>query len=103
MTRGRRPAATFCNKFINLDERATRAGNYGVYTVESLKAGLCYFFEDEKVIIATSAGFMKMDLSTAELMANEILELSKDVRRNHRDGRRPIDTRRISELLEVRK
>ena len=103
MTRGRKPVATFCSKTIHLDETATRAGNIGVYTVESMKTGLCYFFEDESIVIATASGYMKTDLKTAELIAREIADISADFRQNRRSGRLPMNERDISKMLEVKK
>lgn len=99
--RGRKPAATFGRGERHLAETATIATNNGVYVVESLRVGLYYFLEDNDVVIATSNGFMKMELDVAETIAAEFGGIINDFKQNKRDGREPMDSRAIGNMLGV--
>ena len=99
--RGRKPAATFGRGERHLAETATVATNNGVYVVESLRVGLYYFLEGDQVVIATSGGFMKMELDVAETMAAEFGGIINDFKKNKRDGREPMDSRAIGVMLGV--
>ena len=69
MSRGRKPIAIFGQKELNINEMATTATNNGAYTVESLAPGLCYFLQNDVVVIGSSGGYMKVHLSTAHVIA----------------------------------
>lgn len=99
--RGRKPIIQFANEDKHIAEIATLATNMGIYTVESLKGGIYYFCEDDKIVIATSRGYMKTDISTAEILAEELNGIIYDFRTYMREGRKLMDTRSISKMLEV--
>ena len=99
--RGRKSPIEVCFHNKHIAETATTASNMGIYTVESLKPGLYYFLEDESVVIATCRGCIKMDLSMAELFADELKDIIQDFKSDIQEGRRPMDTRAISKMLEV--
>ena len=99
--RGKKPAATFGKCKRHVAENATIATNHGVYVVESLRVGLYYFLEDDQVVIATSEGFMKMELDVAETMAAEFGGIISDYKQTKRDGREPMGSRAIGNMLGV--
>lgn len=101
MTRGKKPIAVFGYENKHIDYTARVATNKGVYVVESLKNGLYYFLEDGQVVIATSAGHMRINLETAELIAGELGGIIADFKENQREHRVQMDSRAISKMLEV--
>lgn len=101
MKQGRPPIATFGVHNKEIDTLATRATNKGIYTVDSMNNGICYFFEDGIVVIATSGGYVKMNIETAECMAEELKEIIKDVKQDAREGRTPMNAKAISKMLKV--
>ena len=84
----------------DIENMATRAGNIGVYTVDSMVGGAHYFFEDDRVLIGTPHGFMSMSIDKAETIATEILEILPMIRQDRREGRIPMDSRSIGKMLE---
>ena len=103
MKPGRKPLIAFGTGEEHIVNKATHAGNIGIYTVESLLNGIYYFFEGDKVVIGTHSGYMLTTLDTAETMANELIDIIQDVRQNQRDRRYPMNEVEISKMLEVRK
>ena len=101
MTQGRKPIAVFGYENKHIDYTARVATNKCVYVVESLKNGLYYFLEDGQVVIATSAGHMRINLETAELIAGELGGIIADFKENQREHRVQMDSRAISKMLEV--
>ena len=100
MSRGRPPKLAFGPGDDHIADKATRAANVGIYTVESLSDGIYYFFENDYVTIATKRGSVKMKLSTADTIVNELSDIIRDVRQNRKDGRKPMDARSIGRMLE---
>lgn len=98
--RGKKPVAIFGYANRHMAETATIATNKGIYVVESLCGGLYYFLEDEQVIIASSGGHMRVDLETAEMIASELAGIIADYKADKREGRKPMNTRQISKMLE---
>ena len=90
----------FRRQEYRISNMATAAGNLGVKTIESLKGGIYYFFEDDEVVIATSTGSAKMKLATAEIIAEELSDMVKEFRADRREGRMPMDTREIQRMLQ---
>ena len=101
MARGRKPIATFGHKELNINEMATTATNSGAYTVESLATGLIYFLQGDVVVVACSGGFMKVHLTTAKVIAEELPEILKDYEADKRTGLVPMSTRDIQRMLEL--
>ena len=101
MKQGRPPIATFGVHHKEIDFLATKATNIGIYTVDSLNNGICYFFENNEVVIATSGGFVKMNIETAETMADELKEIIQDVKKDAREGRTPMNAKAISKMLKI--
>lgn len=101
MTRGRKPIATFGQKEMHINEMATTATNLGAYTVESLAPGLCYFIEGDIVVIGASSGYMKVHLTTAKVIADELPQILVDYEADKRTGLVPMSTRKIQRMLEV--
>lgn len=101
MTRGRIPIARFASKELHINEMATTATNMGVYTVESLAPGLCYFVGGDTVVIASSGGYMKVHLTTAKVIASELSGIIEDYEQDKRNGVVPMSTRKIERMLEV--
>lgn len=100
MKRGRRPIAHFIGKELHINEMATTATNAGVYTVESLAPGLCYFIEGDTVVIGASTGCMKVHLTTAKVIASELDGIINDYEQDRRNGMVPMSTRKIQRMLE---
>lgn len=100
MTRGRRPIAYFVGKELHINEMATTATNMGVYTVESLAPGLCYFVEGDTVVIGASSGYMKVHLTTAKVIASELDGIIEDYEQDKHNGLVPMSTREIERMLE---
>lgn len=84
----------------NVDEMATRASNDGIYTVESLAPGLCYFVDGDTVVIASSTGYMKVHITTARFIASELDGIIDDYEQDKRNGVVPMSTRKIERMLE---
>ena len=103
MKRGRRPLIAFGTGEQHIINKATHAGNIGIYTVESLLNGVYYFFEGDRVVLATHSGYMLTTLDTAEEIAKELIDIIADVRQNQRDRRKPMNEMQISTMLEVHK
>ena len=101
MSRGRRPIAVFEQKRLHLGEMATTATNLGAYTVESLAPGLCYFIDGDTVVLATSTGYMKVHLSVAHVIAEELAEILKDYEADKHNGLVQMSTRDIQRMLEL--
>ena len=101
MTRGRKPAAVFGYENKHIDYTARVATNKGMYVVESLKNGLYYFLDEGQVVIATSAGHMRVDMDVAELIASELGGIIADYKNDQREHRVQMDSRAISKMLEV--
>ena len=101
MTQGRKPIAVFGYENRHIDYTARVATNNGVYVVESLKNGLYYFLDDGQVVIATSAGHMRIDIDTAELIAGELAGIIADYKANEREHRVQMNSRAISKMLEA--
>ena len=99
MSRGRKPIAQFGSKELHINEMATTATNHGVYTVESLAPGLCYFIEGNTVVIAASSGYMKVHLTTAKVIAEELAGIISDYEHDKHRGLVPMSTRAISRML----
>jgi len=99
--RGRKPIAVFGYENKHIDYTARVATNKGIYVVESLRNGLYYFLEGEQVVIATSAGHMRVDIETAELIASELGGIISDFRNDQHEHRVQMDSRAISKMLEV--
>ena len=100
MGRGRRPIAQFGDKELHINEMATTATNHGVYTVESLEPGLCYFMEGNTVVIAASSGYVKVHLTTAKVIADELAGIIRDYETDKRRGLVPMSTRAIQRILD---
>lgn len=100
MTRGRLPIAKYGDKYLHINEMATTATNIGVYTVESLAPGLCYFVDGDTVVIASSTGYMKVHLTTAKVIASELSGIIEDYEQDKRNGVVPMSTRKIERMLE---
>ena len=100
MTRGRKPIAIFGQKELHVNEMATTATNLGAYTVESLAPGLCYFLEGDTVIMASSGGYMKVHISTARVIAEELAQILADYEADKRNGFVQMSTREIQRMLE---
>lgn len=100
MKRGRRPIAYFASKELHINEMATTATNNGVYTVESLAPGLCYFIEGDTVVIGASSGYVKVHLTTAKVIASELSGIIDDYEQDKRNGVVPMSTRKIGRMLE---
>lgn len=103
MTRGRRPIAQFHDVELHINEMATTATNGGAYTVESLAPGLCYFLQGDVVILAASSGYMKVHLTTAKVIAEELAGVIADYETDKRNGVVPMSTRDISRMLGDKK
>lgn len=101
MTRGRKPIAVFGYENKHIDYTARVATNKGIYVVESLRNGLYYFLDGDQVVIATSAGHMRINLETAELIAGELCGIIADYKESKRENRVQMDSRAISKMLEV--
>ena len=96
---GRPSVIEFRKKNYRIWDIANTAGNMNIYTVESLKDGIYYFLEDDYVVIATASGHMKMRLSTAETIAEELSGICKDFRTDKREGRVPLGGKEIQKML----
>ena len=94
------PIARFGEKNLHINEMATTATNMGVYTVESLAPGLCYFVDGETVVLASSTGYMKVHLTTAKVIAEELPDILADYEADKRNGLVPMSTRKIERMLE---
>ena len=101
MSRGRKPIAVFGYENKHIDYTARVATNKGIYVVESLRNGLYYFLDDGEVVIATSAGHMRIDIQTAELIADELAGIIRDYKVDQREKRMQMGSRDISRMLEV--
>lgn len=101
MSRGRKPIAVFGYENRHIDYTARVATNKGIYVVESLRNGLYYFLDDGEVVIATSAGHMRIDIQTAELIADELAGIIRDYKVDQREKRMQMGSRDISRMLEV--
>lgn len=100
MKRGRKSRLQFSETNADhLDNMATKANNMGVYVVESLMNGVYYFFEEGECVIASSSGHMKMDIDTAEKLAQELADIVCDVRESDRT---PMSSKAIGRMLECR-
>ena len=80
---------------------ATHATNLGAYTVESLAPGLCYFLQGDTVILGASSGFMKVHLTTAKVIADELPQILADYEADNRNGLVQMSTRDIQRMLEL--
>lgn len=100
MSRGRKPIATFGNKELHINEMATTATNFGAYTVESLAPGLCYFIQGDTVVLAASSGYMKVHLTTAHVISEELPGILADYEQDKHNGLVPMSTRKIERMLE---
>lgn len=94
------PIARFGEKNLHINEMATTATNMGVYTVESLAPGLCYFVDGETVVLASSTGYMKVHMTTAKVIASELSGIIEDFENDRRNGMVPMTTREIERMLE---
>ena len=65
----------------SMESVALKAEDLDVYTVQSLKEGIYYFCADEAVVISTQNGFIWMNEKTAEIVAEELTEILKDVKK----------------------
>lgn len=101
MKRGRKSKLLFGLNHPHIGEEATKATNTGAYTVESLEGGIYYFCEGNYITIASVSGHVRMNLDTAELVAEEINGIVKDFRQDKKEGRTPMNTRSISKMLEI--
>ena len=101
MSRGKKPIAVFGYENKHIDYTARVATNKGIYVVESLRNGLYYFLDDGEVVIATSAGHMRIDIQTAELIADELAGIIRDYKVDQREKRMQMGSRDISRMLEV--
>ncbi len=101
MPRGRKPIAAFERKELHINEIATTATNSGAYTVESLAPGLCYFIEGDIVVIGASSGYMKVHLTTAKVIADELPQILENYEADKHSGLVPMSTREIQRMLEV--
>lgn len=99
--RGRRPIAIFGADTRHINEIATTAANAGAYTVESNASGICYLMQGDIVVIASSGGFVKLHLSTAEIIADELYDILQQYKADKREGRMPMSTREIQKMLEL--
>lgn len=102
MTKGRKPPIEIGISTRHIAETATSATSMGIYTVESLKGGIYYFLEDDNIVLATSKGHVKADIKTMELITEEIPEIISDYKQGRREDRRPMNSRAISKMLEVK-
>ena len=100
MARGKRPIIDFRDSEYRIADMATVANNMGIKTVESLKSGIYYFFEDDEVVIATKRGSAKMKLSTAEMIVAELTDMINEYRADQRAGLKPMDSRKIQKMLQ---
>lgn len=100
MPRGRKPIAAFERKELHINEIATTATNSGAYTVESLAPNLCYFIQGDTVVLASSNGYMKVHITTAHVIAEELPEILKDYEADKHNGLAPMSTREIQRMLE---
>ena len=100
MSRGRKPIAAFERKELHVNEMATTATNSGAYTVESLAPGLCYFMQGDTVVLASSNGYMKVHLTTAHVIAEELAQILADYEADKRNGLVQMSTRDIQRMLE---
>ena len=101
MPGGRKPVAKFCIKDLHINEMATTATNLGAYTVESLAPGLCYFIDDDTVVFGTSTGYMRVHITTAKVIAEELPQIMKDYEADRRNGLVQMSTRKIQSMLEL--
>ena len=101
MSRGRKPVALFSQKKMHIGEMATTATNLGAYTVESLAPGLCYFIDGDTVVLATSNGFMKVHLTTAHVIAEELPQILADYKADRHNGLVQMSMRDIQRMLEL--
>lgn len=101
MTRGRKPIEVFNQKELHINEMATTATNSGAYTVESLAPGLCYFLEGQTVVVASSNGYMKVHLTVAEIIADELPQILADYKADRKNGLVQMSTRDIQRMLEL--
>ena len=99
--RGRKTVATFGNTNKHMAETATIATSKGIYVVESLLNGLYYFLDGDECVVATSAGYMRIELETAKTIAKELTGIVDDYKAVRRSGRKPVSERAISKMLEV--
>ena len=100
MKRGRKSKLEFHEyreSHNDIDTKATRANNLGMYTVESLTSGIYYFFDDEKCVIAGTSGFVMMSRETAKQIADEFADIVREVNENHRT---PMSSKAIGKMLE---
>ena len=96
MTQGRKPIAVFGYENKHIDYTARVATNKGIYVVESLRNGLYYFLDDGQVVIATSGGYMRIDMETAELISSELAGIIHDFKVDQREHRTPMSSRASS-------
>lgn len=99
--KGKKPIAVFGYANRHIDYTARVATNKGIYVVESLRNGLYYFLENDEVVIATSGGHMRLNIETAELLANELAGIINDYRNDQHENRIQMNSREISKMLEV--
>jgi hypothetical protein len=98
MKRGRKSKIKFGVERANhIAEKATRANNMGIYTVESLVDGICYFFESGECVVAGGNGYVRMSIDTAKQVAEELSAIIEDVAHN---DRKPMSSRAIGKMLE---
>lgn len=64
----------------NMDRLATKADAMGVYTVESLVKGVCFFLDREDIVISSGGGFFRMSQIDAMKICKEAVEIIKDYR-----------------------
>lgn len=64
----------------NMDGLATKADAMGVYTVESLVKGVCFFLDREDIVISSGGGFFRMSQMDAMKICKEAVEIIKDYR-----------------------
>ena len=99
--RGKKPPIEIGLTKRHIAELATAATNMGIYTVESLRSGIYYFLEDDKVVIATCRGHIKADIPTMQLIADELPQIIEQFLQEEREGRTLMNSREISKMLEV--
>lgn len=64
----------------NMDRLAMKADAMGVYTVESLVKGVCFFLDREDIVISSGGGFFRMSQMDAMKICKEAVEIIKDYR-----------------------
>jgi len=94
------PLIDFRKNNYQIDAIATAANNMGIKTVESLRSGIYYFFEDDEVVIATVRGSAKMKLATAEIIVAELTDMINEFRADQKAGLKPMDSRKIQKMLQ---